>query len=360
MMIQPAICGVLALALFGGRAPTAEKTTLERLRALAGDWAIQDSMGKLTNLRATYKVVAGGAAVVETLLADTPEETVTIYPLDGRRVTATQVSRRGAPLRLVPREFERGTMRFGPEEAAAEPGGLVDLRLTPLDEEHLRVEWTLSNGEEGVVTRAFELSRESAVVELAAEVSRMRVDFESLQRELDRRLKREIRLQKGGKSDGILLETRTIPPGPGWNVSGVPFRKTYSEDSIEFASTYADEGDEGLTVAHYGFKAGPGCTVRFSVLGGHAFIFVVEETRAPTRKIRSIPEFAEKLGAGTYGTTIQRIVGQRWTEHPVAVEWDLSAFEGKALRLYVVDAVSNHFGQIAISEISILERAPEK
>ena len=111
-------------------------------------------------------------------------------------------------------------------------------------------------------------------------------------------------------------------------------------------------------IAHYGFKAGRGCRLRFSVLGGHGYIAVVEETRAPPRRIRSIPEFAVKLDSGTYGLTIERIVGGHWAKDARAVEWDLSKFAGKSLRLYVVDAVTNHFGQIAISEVSILENAP--
>jgi hypothetical protein len=114
-----------------------------------------------------------------------------------------------------------------------------------------------------------------------------------------------------------------------------------------------------LRLEGYGFKAGPECKIRFSVLGGHGYITVVEEFKAPPRRIRSIPEFAVKLEGGDYGRPIERIVGGHWTDHPRTVECDLSKFEKKSLRLYVVDAVSNHWGQIAISEVSILERAPE-
>ena len=41
----------------------------------------------------------------------------------------------------------------------------------------------------------------------------------------------------------------------------------------------------------------------------------------------------------------------------MAVDWDLSRYEGKSLRLYVVDAATDHWGQIAVSELSILEEA---
>ena len=82
---------------------------------------------------------------------------------------------------------------------------------------------------------------------------------------------------------------------------------------------------------------------------------MVEERRAPPRKIQSIQEFSEDLLAGDYGLVIERVVGQRWTEHPAAVVWDLSKFEGKSLRLYLVDAETNHYGQIALSEVRITE-----
>jgi len=139
----------------------------------------------------------------------------------------------------------------------------------------------------------------------------------------------------------------------------VPFRLFLHDQTVPFATTFASRGDEGMTVGHYGFTAGPGCRLRFSVLGGHGYIAVVEETRAPPRRIKDIPEFAVNIEGGHYGRIIERIVGGHWTKNPVAVEWDLSKFEGKPLRVYVVDAETNHFGQIAISNVAIIETAPE-
>ncbi len=43
----------------------------------------------------------------------------------------------------------------------------------------------------------------------------------------------------------------------------------------------------------------------------------------------------------------------------MSVHWDLSRFAGKAMRLYVVDAVTDHYGQIGISEVRIVEQASE-
>ena len=43
---------------------------------------------------------------------------------------------------------------------------------------------------------------------------------------------------------------------------------------------------------------------------------------------------------------------QTFDEH----QWDLSRFAGQTLRLYVVDAETNHWGQISISEVRITEQ----
>jgi|GEM_PF-2436398 len=350
---------LLLLAFCGHIRATTGEADLNRLASLAGEWSLLDPEGEPSSLSATYRVIAGGSAVLETLLAGTPQETVTIYHLEGNRLAATQISRRSAPTRFALRGADdRSTLLFEAEAAEHETkGGLQVLQLTLIDEDHLRVEWSLTTENGSLESTVFELSREASLEELTAEVARLRVDLESLQRELDRRLKREITVARKGKSDKVFLETRTLPSGPGWNVSGVPFRLFLHKQTTQFASTYASEGDRGMTIGHYGFKAGSGCTIRFSVLGGHGYVAVVEDTKLPPRRIGSIPDFSLKLESGAYGKIIERIVGKRWSDHAVAVEWDLSRFEGRALRLYVVDAFSNHYGQIAVSEISIRERA---
>jgi len=116
--------------------------------------------------------------------------------------------------------------------------------------------------------------------------------------------------------------------------------------------TPSDE-DAGLR-ATYTVIAGGSAVLEFLLAG------TPEETRVLPRRIKDIPEFAVELEGGTYGKVIERTVGERWTRYAVAVEWDLLRFEGKPLRLYVVDAATNHFGQIAISEISIMEKKPAR
>ncbi len=60
---------------------------------------------------------------------------------------------------------------------------------------------------------------------------------------------------------------------------------------------------------------------------------------------------------GDYGPVIERVVGRKWKDYAAAIEWDLERFEGKGLRIYVVDAETNYYGQIAVSDFSIVEDA---
>ncbi|MCU0726261.1 MAG: hypothetical protein MUE73_10790 [Planctomycetes bacterium] len=336
--------------------PEEDPTWFARLRSLEGDWSLLDPTGEPSSLHARYEVVAGGAAVMETMFPGSAEETVTLYHAEGSTVTVTHLSSRTAPSRLHPAPVkEPGALSFvAPEEKTA-PGTTVAIRLAPSGPDRLRLEWIHTTGRNEQASRVFDLRRETSLSGLSAEVSRLRVSLDTLQQELDRRLRNEVTVEQKGRPPRRILQTVTRPPGPGWTVAGVPFREFLHEQSITFSTTYSIRGDEGMTIGHFGFRAGRKCHVRFCVLGGHAFIAVVEESRPPPREIASIPEFATALEIGAFGRVLERISGQQWAKHPVAVDWDLERFAGKSIRLYVVDAVTNHYGQIAVSDIRIEE-----
>ncbi len=352
------LLGLALLLLAGGEADAQELLTpTQRLEDLAGDWVLLDAEGQPTDLRARYEVVGGGAGVSERMLLGTKQETLTLYHSEEGLVTLTQVSRRGRPDRLVPGAApDAETLRFEPERSPVSHGRLVAIELTWLAEGRLRVTWTHAVKQEDPTRRSFELLREDSLKALSSQVSKMRVTLETMQAELDRRMKREIEVV-AGRTKATRLETRTLPNGPGWNHSGVPFKEFLHNQDIRFASTFASEGDRGMTVAHHPFKVGKACRVRFTVLGGNGYIAITEEKRAPPREIQDIPAFDVRLGEGKFGTIVEKVVGGQWAGDPRAFEWDLSKFAGKTMRIYVVDAVSNHYGQIAVSEIVIAEDA---
>jgi hypothetical protein len=77
--------GIRLAALVVGAASVvahaADTTTarFDKLKALAGDWTKSDGDGSIA---ATYRVTAGGSAVVETLFPGTPHEMATVYTVD--------------------------------------------------------------------------------------------------------------------------------------------------------------------------------------------------------------------------------------------------------------------------------------
>jgi len=354
--MSPALSLICLTFMFTAGPEPATKAKLARLASLEGEWALLGPDGVATDLRARYTRAAGDRAVIETLFAGSAEETVTLYHLEGRDLSLTQVSARSAPVRLVSKASrEDEELRFGAGETGVPPGGIDGVEVVPLGTDRLRIAWTVTPPGKEPLVRELEWVRQDSVDELAARLANLRVDLDSLQREVDARRLRRVARDPRDTRGADVLELRSLPGSTGWHVSGVALRSFLHEQTVPFASTYAAAGDGGLTVAHLPFEAGPDCRLSFSLLGGHGYVAVVEERRAPPRKIQSIQEFSEDLLAGDYGLVVERVVGKRWAEHPAAVVWDLSKFEGKSLRLYLVDAETNHYGQIAMSEVRITE-----
>src|SRR5207237_10320126 len=65
--------------------PPKSNARFDRLKKLAGDW----TTGGAEPATASFRVTAGGSAVVETLFAGTPHEMVTVYTADGDDVKLT-------------------------------------------------------------------------------------------------------------------------------------------------------------------------------------------------------------------------------------------------------------------------------
>jgi len=79
---------VLAIGAASIVASAADTTTarFDKLKALAGDWTKSDGDGSVA---ATYRVTAGGSAVLETLHPGAADEMVTIYTVDKGDVVMT-------------------------------------------------------------------------------------------------------------------------------------------------------------------------------------------------------------------------------------------------------------------------------
>ncbi len=81
LTLTSALLGAATLAW--SAAPRHEGPNLDRLKALEGTWVALDENGEMTDeVIATYKVTAGGSAVLETEFPGTDHEMITVYSID--------------------------------------------------------------------------------------------------------------------------------------------------------------------------------------------------------------------------------------------------------------------------------------
>ena len=105
MKIRTAISGatLLALMLTGGAAAADEKSVMEKLAALEGDWVYLDENGEETDMiGSTFRLTAAGSALVEVMAPGSPEgyEMVNMYHADGDRVLMTHYCAAGNQPRM--------------------------------------------------------------------------------------------------------------------------------------------------------------------------------------------------------------------------------------------------------------------
>lgn len=105
MKIRTAISGAVLLALMmtGGAVAADEKSVMERLAALEGDWMFLDENGEETDMiGSTFRLTAAGSALVEVMAPGSPEgvEMVNMYHADGDRVLMTHYCAAGNQPRM--------------------------------------------------------------------------------------------------------------------------------------------------------------------------------------------------------------------------------------------------------------------
>lgn len=146
------------------------ESALGRLSELQGEWISgdQNSDGK-PDVTVTYRLTAGGSALVETIMPGTPQEMVTIYTRDGEGWLLTHYCHIGNQPRM------RGAAVAGSSAIAELAFTFVDgtnmqptdmhmhaMKLTFADEGRLRHEWTLFQDGAEKQKIAFELTRAAA------------------------------------------------------------------------------------------------------------------------------------------------------------------------------------------------------
>ena len=124
-----------------------------QLTPLVGEWEGQTPDGK--PVRASYRIVSGGTALLEDLRMGGEPEMVTVYHPDGDRVAVTHFCTSGnqpqmetAPItgdaKQFSFEFVRATNLASPSD-----GHMHHLTVTLVDKDHFTEEWTWQEGGAG-------------------------------------------------------------------------------------------------------------------------------------------------------------------------------------------------------------------
>ncbi len=128
----------------------AKNADLEKFKALAGVWemtGLPDEHGGMGGT-VTYKVTAGGNAVLETVFAGSEHEMVTLYYVQGNGLALTHYCMLGnrPHMRTVPTS-EPNQIRFrcpeGEDRTLEAEEHMHQATFTFLDADHIKSEWVL-------------------------------------------------------------------------------------------------------------------------------------------------------------------------------------------------------------------------
>lgn len=139
----------LALADEGHHHPPARSTPeFDRLKeALAGTWEGSNPHGMDSTKPATvnYRVTSGNSAIVEDLFPGTPEEMVSVYSLDGNKVSMVHYCMLDNQPKLVLKEHKGDVFSFdfaGGTNVRPGDHHMHALKISILDTNHIREEWS--------------------------------------------------------------------------------------------------------------------------------------------------------------------------------------------------------------------------
>lgn len=148
MKLQKMLRLLTALVLLAGVAgvQASPATGFDRLKSLVGEWEGKSESGAAG--RASYKLVSGNSALVETLQPANEPEMVTVYHTDGGRLLLTHYCSAGNQPRMRALDYAPG----GPELqfvfldatnlASAEAGHMEKLAIRFEDNDHFTQRWT--------------------------------------------------------------------------------------------------------------------------------------------------------------------------------------------------------------------------
>ena len=118
----------------------------EKIKSLTGDWTGKMSGGMAAT--STFRVTAGGSAVMQMLGEGTDMEMPTLFHMDGERLMATHycAAKNQPRMVFVPAGSDGNTLKFDFLDVTnlrnPEDGHMRRVTFTFIDKDHFRQEWT--------------------------------------------------------------------------------------------------------------------------------------------------------------------------------------------------------------------------
>jgi len=134
---------VIGAAAFAAAPADTSSARFDTLKALAGDWTRNGGDGSVA---VTYRVTAGGTAVLETLLPGTPHEMVTVYTVDKGELVLTHYCAQGnQPHMKAAQGGDANTIAFkfdgGGNIKSGKDGHMHEATFVFKDADHLTTAW---------------------------------------------------------------------------------------------------------------------------------------------------------------------------------------------------------------------------
>lgn len=145
--------------------PAEQAAILEPLKKLAGDWDVDLDDNGSPDALVTYRVTAGGSAVIETEFAGMPHEMVTVYTVDGSDLLATHYCMGNQPRMRAKGGFKDGVATFAFQDATSlKPDAMhMHTLVLTIAGERVTSNWTAyANGKPVEQQTIFKMTRRSA------------------------------------------------------------------------------------------------------------------------------------------------------------------------------------------------------
>ena len=164
-----AVTTLLASGVMAGEhhADKAKNADLDRFKALVGTWemtGMQDEHGPGGPATVTYKITAGGNAVLETVFAGSEHEMVTLYYVEGDGLALTHYCMLGnqPQMKAMPKagdnkiafEFVKATNLKSEKDMC-----MRSVTFTFVDKDTLKTEWTMYHDGKAAEKMVFDLKR---------------------------------------------------------------------------------------------------------------------------------------------------------------------------------------------------------